>query len=509
MGYFASMDEANNISREAIRSAVILGKFRYDDQLAPFVRTSRERLESDLVKSELLRIAAECAYETGADAEKVYETLKVVISDVVIPVSDPEREDVTKINDGVPPVKNVKDKPEPQATTDVLDHGAVLEDEILEPEGFKRVDIESMACVRCGSVDIPEKSVVCEGCNTILVGKAKKKEALATQPGQSFNAQPAQPQAPAATTPMVPLNPNAPYQCVVCGRTGTFDDIKQHLDTAQDVDHLRAKQQQPTQQQGTPVTQGQPQQQYAHTAGEYEQQRDDPENTAVDEDPTTSPSGRFDEVVQEMANRAAARHFSTAQDKDIQQIADSYGFDPDQVRSSLQITADFGNYHAANGQIGDYQVPKDYTEVDLSSVGSTDSPAQSGTQTHEAVVPVNTAVRKTAEDLGMDPANVYSALKDSFGGDLSDDYHVSVQGEYHYYLPRELMQTATNHPDPAQQQQQQAQQPTQPGTAMPQPDTSQMPVSSSFKLNGDQLEVLLTRDGKLADQRLAQQLIRQ
>lgn len=515
MNYFASMDEANNISREAVRSAVILAKLRYEDQLAPFVRTSKERLDSSLIQSEVTRIANECAEETGADPERVLDVLQKIIADVVIPVTTPERVKLDTGPGSVPPDKDGGDV-EPQGKTDVLDHGAVLEDEILEPANFKRVDIETMACVRCASANVAEGSLVCERCETALVAKAKKKESVAWAPSTPGQVQTPQMGGGQPTTPMIPLNNNAPYQCVVCGRTGTFDDVKNHLDTAVDVDHMRAKSQQQPQPgavppAGTPpqAPTTQPTQQYAHTAGEYEKKEDDPAETATDTDTSVTPSGHFDDVVQEMANRAAARHFSTPSDDVAQKLADAYGLDANEVKESLQITSNFGEYHAVNGTPGQGEMPEGYTEVDPDSAGSPDAPNQ-GSGTHEAVVPVNIAVRKTAEDLGMDTDSVYSAIKDAYGDDLSDEYHVSVQGEYHYYLPQSLMEKATNHPDPADQQQQQQQGPqTQPGTAMPQPDTSNLPqYASHFKLNEDQLEVLLTRDGELADQRLARRLTR-
>lgn len=569
MGYFESLMEEDNTARDNVRSAVVLGKVRFDEQLGPFVRTSKVRLESSLVQSELNRIIAEVANESRADPERVGAALRTILSDAVA-VTEPEKTTLDSDKTFGAPAEGTsvpsggdtkEESPLPGVErTDVNDSDAVCE-EALDADATiditKPLNSESkVACVRCKEADALENSPVCQVCSDALVALAKKKEALA--PNNSAPMQAQQHAAPTgAPTHLMPLNPNAPYQCTVCGRTGTWDEVNNHLQTALDVPHMTAKQQLQLQdQQGlTPQQPGMPQHTPAYhasfieqdelvksagmapeqvaemlkadltgeamerwfaslmseqegpssdvnkgakTAGEYEKQQD--ENAAVDDEHAQTPSSHFDYVIENMANRAAARHFSAPTDEDISQIASTYGLDANEIKQSIQATATFGNYHASNGVIGPGSgegPPEGYTEVDLNNNGN-------GIQAHEAVVPMNLAIRKVSEDLNMDPNSVYDSVKGAYGGDLSDEYHTSVQGEFHYYLPQELMAKATSHPQPqAPDQSQQSQQPmqAQPNMNMPQPDQNQMPQMASSVLNDEQLEVLLTRDGKLADQR--------
>ena len=563
MDLFESLTLADDTEKQNVRSAVVLGKIRYDEQLAPFVRTSKVRLESSLVQSELGRIIAEVSAEAKADPDKVGAALRRVISDVTLDNSGilnkpapREKLPSTKTfgddtySEGAPSGKDEKTPKElPGVThTDVNDRGVVLEDEILEADD--QIDItkplNSESCVRCKKESALEDSPVCQVCTDALVALAKKKEALvpAGNPGTTPAAAPQQQQL--APTHVMPLNPNSPYQCTVCGRTGTWDEVNNHLQQALDVPHMTAKQQLALQDQQIPQMQPQqpaqqapaaPQQAPAYhamkqthailqefglavppdledfikEAGEYEKEQD--QDAAVDAEHAQDPSSHFDYVIENMANRAAARHFSAPTDQDISQIATTYGLDPGEVKQSIQGVASFGNFHGINGTIGTDpnggQPPQGYTEVDLNNNGN-------GIQSHEAVVPMNLAIRKVSEDLKMDPNNVYDSVKSAYGGDLSDEYHTSVQGEFHFYLPQELMAKATQHPQPPTPDQQQQQQPPQPGMGqapgmtpqqgpgmnMPQPDINQMQGMSSV-LNDQQLEVLLTRDGKLADQRRA------
>lgn len=550
MDYFEALTAADNTERDNVRSAVVLGKVRFDQQLSPFVRTSKVRLESSLVQSELNRIIAEVSAETNADPEKVGTALRYILADATLDNSGilnkpapREKLPATKnfgddtYSEGAPSGKDEKEPKELDGVehTDVNDHGVVLEDEILDADD--QIDItkplNSESCVRCKKEAALEDSPVCQECTDALVAIAKKKEALvpsAPAIRNSFDT-PTQWGTPGTAdsrafgqnsppTHLMPLNPNAPYQCTVCGRTGTWDEVNNHLQTALDVPHMTAKQQLQMQDRGVPQMQPQqpgqaapaaPQQAPAYhgsvTAGEYEREHD--QDAAVDSEHAQTPSSHFDYVVENMANRAAARHFSAPTDEDISQIATTYGLDPGEIKKSIQGVATFGNYHGVNGVIGpdenDGQPPQGYTEVDLNNNGN-------GIQSHEAVVPMNLAIRKVSEDLNMDPTGVYDSVKQAYGGDLSDEYHTSVQGEFHWYLPQELMAKATNHPQPPIPDQQQQQQPqaqpgqqpmqAQPQTNLPQPDMSQMQGMSSV-LNDQQLEVLITRDGKLANQREA------
>lgn len=488
------------ISREAVRSAVVLAKIRYQEQLHPFVHTSKDRLESTLIQDELDRIVTECSEEVGADPVRVRARLDQILAEVVLPVTEPEHQEVTDLSDnpGAQQKKDEKDY-EPQATTDVMDTDAVLEDEILEPD--KRIPVQG--CFRCGDHPAMKNSSVCPACSFDLVTAAFEKEALGPQMNAPSIYQPGlAPSNPAAS----PLNPNAPYQCTVCGFTGNFQDVQNHLATSNDSNHMRAKQTQGQPQQNAQYGQGQQQQQVAaklewkladDTTPAYEEtvHKDEVKDTNTQ----TTPAGHFNDIVSSMANRAAARHFSTPQDDKIQAIADTYGLDSNEVKQNLYITAKFGDFAATNGQIGeDSTAPDGYVPLSLEGLGGK-------IEKHEAVVPTNVALAKTAEDLGVDSKDVYADVKDNFGDDLADEYHTSVQGEYHYFLAQAVIDKATKSPDPqtpdgqqqapAQPQQQQQQMPAQQQSGpMPQ-------FASAYKLNQPQLEVLLTRDHALAMQR--------
>lgn len=547
MDYFESLMEADNTARDNVRSAVVLGKLRFDEQLGPFVRTSKVRLESSLVQTELNRIIAEVANESHTDPEKVGAALRSIIADAVA-VTEPKKEKLDSgksfgdnpYSDGsVPAGKDTKEESplEGVERTDVNDSGAVVEEAL---EADDTIDItkplNSQSCVRCQKEAALDDSPVCQVCTDALVALAKKKVALAPNNSAPMPAQqPAQPQG--APTHLMPLNPNAPYQCTVCGRTGTWDEVNNHLQTALDVPHMTAKQQLQLQDQQGGFQQGQPaapQQapayhgasfaeqdeltksamlcewsedidkftddviaQVVKEAGEYEKEHD--QDAAVDAEHAQDPSSHFDYVIENMANRAAARHFSAPTDQDISQIATTYGLDPQEIKQSIQGVAVFGNYHGVNGTIGPDESagkpPEGYTEVDLNNNGT-------GIQAHEAVVPMNLAIRKVSEDLNMDPNGVYNAVKGAYGGDLSDEYHTSVQGEFHWYLPQELMAKATSHPQPQapQQDPNAQQQPMQanPGMGMPQPDPSQMPQMASSVLTDEEL---LEREYRIAAQR--------
>lgn len=496
-----------DIGREAVRSAVVLAKFRYDEQLHPFVRTSKERLESDLVQEQLSRIVVECSAEVDADPEKVQLRLNQILADVVLPVTQPEHQDVTDV--GNEPPKNNSDDVEPQATTDVYDHEPVLVDEILNPG--KIIPVQGK-CVRCEKNAAADNGV-CPPCEFALVETAFQKEAIGPQLNTPGVYQPGlAPSNPAAA----PLNPNAPYQCTVCGFTGNFQDVQNHLATSNDTNHMRAKQQQQQTQQ-TPQTQ--PTQQYqqqptaklqwklaspddesADTTPAYE--TDVHQDEVRDTNESLNPVGHFSDVVSQMANHAAARHFSSPTDDKVQAIADAYGLDPEEVRKNLYVTAKFGDYSATNGEIGEAkEAPQGYVPLDLQGLGG-------DMESHEAVVPTNTALAKTAEDLGLDSNDVYDSIRDRFGDDLSDEYHTSVKGEFHYFLAQSVLDQATKNPQPVtpdDTQGQQAPQQQPPPQMQPAPPSGPSPMpqfASAFKLNQQQLEVLLNRDGSLAMQRV-------
>lgn len=563
MSTFDYLDTVESQEKEAIRSAIILSKMRYDDEIAPFVRTSIERLESDLVQAEIDRIVTQASTEVGADPDVVGRRFKTVLADVIIPVTEPEK---TQLEDGVkalPPEGWNDDLPEPGETTDVKDHGAVLVKEILYPDNSKIIPLEDGglkhgSCFRCENES--DDGLVCTACQQELVkqadamgvpGAAPNAMAPGTgavplaQPCPSCGGQidpatgkcsqcgytlpqavsasfladkeadfgPPNSQLPAATTPVVPqgqapqapvnmtpLNPNAPYRCNVCGYTGTFATVSDHINNAQDTAHVQAKQNQHNQ--TTAATDDQPQDQ----GGAYEQNVHKDE--VVENEGPQTPIAHFNQVIEDMANRAAARHFSQSNDDVVNKVAEGYGIDSSQIQSQLFGVADFGNYHAANGVIGgSEQVPQGFQPIDLDG--------KSGQSTkHEAVVPVNTAVRKVADDLGMDSNTVYQTIRDSLGDDLGDEYHTSVEGQYTYYLPQTVLDQATKspHPEPSMDDQQGQQPPPQGGGAPPGPGQMGSPMQpvapmgqqpQASVLSQDILDSLFIRDEKIQEQRMA------
>lgn len=444
MDFWDSLGEEDRIAREAVRSAVVLAKIRYNEQLSVFVANNPTRLSSTLVQTELERIVKECSEEVGADAKTVATRLNEILADVVLPVTQPEKQNVTDLADS-PPAKNTTDRPEAQATTDVRDHGAVLVEEITEPDKV----ISVQGCFACQKNAAVDPSPLCEECEAgILLEAGVTPDFLVSKEAVGYQAQPnpaaGAPQAPQTGTvgpqqPLTPLNPNSPYQCNVCGYTGTFHDVQTHLTQAVDTQHQQAKQQQL--QQG-----GQPQQPMAAVkeadASRYEDDvhKDDARVEPAQQQAT--PNSHFKSVVQTMANRAAARQLSAPSDTTVNAVATAYGLDPEQVRSSLFITATFGDYAYTNGQPGTQQPPEGYVPLNLDGKQGQESG-------HEVVVPVIPAVRRTADDLGMDEHTVSASVRDDMGAELSDDYHVQAKGQYTMYVPSQLLDQATAHPQPA------------------------------------------------------------
>jgi hypothetical protein len=143
-----------------------------------------------------------------------------------------------------------------------------------------------------------------------------------------------------------------------------------------------------------------------------------------------TPSGVFDTIVQNMANVQAATTWSTPGDQDIQQIAQEYGLDEQEVRQNLKIVSNFGDAIAVNGEPHADTDVAGYVELD--NFGGR-------IPTTEEEVQTDNAVTAAADQLKMDPESVYGQLKESYGSDLGGQYYVSVGGEAHYYLPAELV----------------------------------------------------------------------
>jgi hypothetical protein len=565
--------------REANKTGVLLARTRFNEQIRPFIKGSKERLA--FVDTEIERIVAECALEAGADLEYVNGHLRAIIADEVAvtkPQSTPLEFSPEEQKEGTPPPKwdPAKVNPEPNAVTDVMDHEPVLEDEArnadaqldlnentqksseFDPDtgyGEQRavdegkdpgpdfddpslgVDVERFkqelatmstdelhellnsgklnvgaeefvvqeievrgedhdhnmydryprnepawkddkgrslyegSVVQATSVeeagDLLDKatwkqcfscenklnpieaqvSPVCSDCNAELTGKKKvvSQPSGYTQPTQAPSVQ-APPTAPSQS-------PQQLVKCNICDQTFPADQMQQHMqDYANDPKHQQAAQ----------TMQMAPGYQVARVAQDDPASATSPSTSLPDEpvkvdDDRNDPVDNFDEIVQDLADKAAAKQFSTPDKDIIQTIAEQNGVDPAEVQRHLVCVTTFGNYSASNGEVGD-AIPntEGLTEVDPTGDGGR-------IEAHEALVPVDLAVRRVAEQNRMSPEDIYATLRDSFGDDLSDKYHASVSGERRYFLPSNLVNTS----EETQQQQPQQQQPAQ-QTSLPQ-----------------------------------------
>lgn len=388
------------------RRALLLAQTRFNAQIRAFVEGKPGRLA--FVKSDIDRIVVEVTAATKADEAYVADRFLRYVAEAVA-VSEPERIDLEAEGpDALPPAKfdPAKKNPAPDAETSVLDHGAVLE-ESIEPDA--KIDLNEdtakASCFRCDAELNPvvaKVSKVCVECSQKLGELAPLGPSPAGQPLK-----------PAVT----PVDENARVKCDYCEAKGYhFEGNSQEL-----LDHQTQQHQTEIQQmnQGTMPT-------LPVTAA-------DEEPVVVEEQTTESnPVHRFDEIVQQMADRAAAIKFSEPNDDEVNMIAEMYGVDPDELRDKLYVTATFGDFTGVNGSESEETVPDGYTEVDLEGMGGR-------VEAHDAEVPVNLAVQKVADDLGMKNNLVYDMLVDSYGADLSDQYHASVSGEHRYFVPSDMV----------------------------------------------------------------------
>jgi hypothetical protein len=411
----------DELQREANRKALLLAQTRFTAQIRPFIEGKPERLA--YVRSDLERIVIEASAAVNADELYVSDRFKAYVADAVA-VSEPQRIDLdADREESLPPPKNdpAKKNPEPDAETTVLDHGTVLEEEATEPDA--RVDLNEdtakASCFRCNATLNPvvaAASKVCIPCRDELA-KLADASPLAVSPPQGTG------------TGISPANPNQLVQCDFCAAKGYHFEGTQ----AQVQDHINTQHQQELQQ----TLQQQHQQPVA--VGKVGAPEDvtppDPASDTVKADEGLSdeanPVHHFDDVIQRMADRAAAVQFSTPSDEEIQAIADQYGLDPDEIRDKLFVTATFGEFTGANGSVGDASVPDGYTEIDMEGMGGR-------VDSHDAQVPYELARNQVANDLGMESNLVDNMLKDAYGGDLGDQYHASVSGEHRYFLPTEI-----------------------------------------------------------------------
>lgn len=451
------------VQKECNQRGLLLVQTRFNQQFKPFIKGSVDRLA--YVRRDIARMVEEIADHTGADFEYLTTRFDQYLAEVA--VTKPQKQELEfspeELKEGNPPAKNDPDQvdPEPDATTDVRDHGTVLEDEALEPDA--RIDVETgdkkslsftdkdkwVHCFRCDKEMNPvvsSASPVCPDCTKEL----REREALA--PTVNPTVGPAA-QAPNYQQYMSPRdqNPNAVQLCNLCAARGqhwegTEQEFQQHLQTS----HPEVA----TQQTQAPLA--------AKKAGPEDMSPPNPAPDAVNADEGLSeeqnPVHHFDDIIQKMADRAAAIQYSTPDDEEIQTIADRYGLQPDEIKSKLQVSATFGEFTAINGELTSNKndVPTGYTEVDMEGMGGQ-------VETHTANVPTDLAAEKVASDLGMEKDLVYNMLKDSYGDDLGDQYSASVSGEHRFFLPESMTQGE------AQPTNQDSTQPTQPPAVQPQP----------------------------------------
>lgn len=273
----------------------------------------------------------------------------------------------------------------------------------------------------------------CEGdCTKECSCKKKKKKTadIYQQPGQPASEDLAQ-------LSTKPVNENLPYACSICGRQGTQQEILDHVNRDhQDV--LERQQEDYLNKPGLTT----PSPALVSASIEKEAAPSDLEEQAIVEPLAQAPGDQFDDIVQDLANRAAAIQFSTLEDKDMNALADSLGLSAQDLEGKVQVVAVFDNYVGVNGQLSDGvpEAPEGYQEVQSQSVRAT---------AHEALIPTQIVINKVAEQMNMPEDLAYNMVKDKYGDDLPDKYHAAVQGEYHFYVPASL---ATNSTDVAQEQ---------------------------------------------------------
>jgi hypothetical protein len=220
-----------------------------------------------------------------------------------------------------------------------------------------------------------------------------------------------------------PTNPNMPFVCTICGHQGSRDEMLAHVQQDHS-DVLQRQQQGQPQQQPSQLPQTQPM--VSKTAVVP-----DTEDSAKVEPLPTSPVDQFDEYVQDLANRAAARQFSMLSEDLIHSLSSQLGVGEDEIRNSAQVTAIFGDYVGVNGEVGsDPSPPEGYEEVSTNSQGQMDG--------RSALIPTDLLIAKVADDLNLEHDLAYNQIRDSMGADLPPKWNASVKGEQHIYLPTEI-----------------------------------------------------------------------
>jgi hypothetical protein len=454
--------------RTAVKTAVALAVSRYRDTVGKFVQGKPERLI--LVDEQIGRIARECAEVSRASEGDVESKFRAFLADAVA-VSEPERQKVTdeaeyNNSDEVP-------QPEDGARDDIKSDEPILDQrpDQIDLDGESTVDSNSyISCELCKNAAL-ENSILCEACNEFVI-TGERKEAI----GSPVTC-------PQCGHPMTPLqNPQNPgavtqQQCPNCGasftpgQAGTQPTVPQptgvgggmyaktvigeegpigqkkckcgHPEYAHDPNagcEMCAKLDDPEMQVGhkfTPKTaQGGGDLQDPDSPVEENVQSPAEEDSSDQQLPpaakqdSNGPAEVYTGVVEQTANANAAMAWSTPGDQDIQQISQEYGIDPDTVRKNLKIVADFGDALAVNGD----------PNADPNMEGMTPLVNYGGRiPTTEEEVDVDNAISHTADRTGLSADDVYALVKESYGGDIGGQHYVSVSGEAHYYLPKELV----------------------------------------------------------------------
>lgn len=454
----------DTIERESNLKGVLLATTRFKNALLPWVsKNTVQRLP--YVDHEVSRIASECAAEVGADRDYVESRLRQYIAEAVA-VSEPEKMDLEDRGEASPPEKfdPAPVNPEPDAVTDVHEHEPVLVDEILEPDAT--IDItESITssiadeeswdpCFRCGKKVNPVvrlASPVCTACTDELRALAQSPLAPPVPPGAL---QPAD------------QDPNEQVICTYCQEagirfSGTREQLEQHV-----LQH--------------------------HAQDMREDQAAALQQTAAGDSPVTS----FDSNVANIANKAAAKHYSQPTDEDIDRLSNDLGLDREDVRSNLRVIAQFGEFVGVNGGLTDVEGIDAAVEEGAQSVGE-----GGRVESHTAVVPVDLALTKTADDLNLDAESLRAMVSESYGNELSDEYYYSVSGERRFYLPTELLNSEPVAPE--------VQAPSMPPSQQAPAAPPSLPVSKLVIKERPTLKELFSQQRRDSERRRAELLARQ
>lgn len=466
------MHELFEITDRANKTALLLVQERYDSRFASFVKSSKARLA--YVERDLEELIHDASVEAGADQSYVKRRFDQYLADAVLEKDPATREDLSyKGEGGLPPEKYDptdgsngtvhKDDPlnlgeteglgaeesrQPDATVDLGQY-------THEGEGAGEVDkgpLSTSSCFRCGDKPVSAGFVVCPDCTTELHRQADYTPLKDSPFGVDHSQEP-------VNQEMHPTPEDLPYQCKICGYPGdgqgaTKDEITAHVqDDHNDI--LQRAQQEQVQQPGF--------EQESLPMAASVKQADVPEATPegtpkVDPLPTSS-ADRFDEMVQDLADRAAAEQLSTPTPEEVHAVSSQLGLPTEEVQQSLVATALVGKYMGMNGKLAEsIDAPEGYQEVAVDQGGGR-------IEGREALVGSNAVINKVAEEMNSTPDLVYQEVKARYGGeDLPDKYHASISGERHFFLPSQLAGQG--------QQQQQVQDPNVGPAAAPAPEAT-------------------------------------